>query len=67
MHIWDLDQKRETDGAPEAKRARVALPKELMLTHAGHRAPVCFVAPCCADSTQDICVPSDCGCWSQDA
>jgi histone-binding protein RBBP4 len=40
VHIWDLDQKRETEGAPEAKRARVALPKELMLTHAGHRAPV---------------------------
>lgn len=41
MHIWDLDLKREAEGVPEAKRARGTLPKELMLTHAGHRAPVC--------------------------
>ena len=40
MHIWDLDLKREAEGVPEAKRARGTLPKELMLTHAGHRAPV---------------------------
>lgn len=40
MHIWDLDLKRDVEGAPEAKRARGTLPKELMLTHAGHRAPV---------------------------
>mmetsp|Transcript_6765 Transcript_6765/g.19508 ORF Transcript_6765/g.19508 Transcript_6765/m.19508 type:complete len:559 (-) Transcript_6765:257-1933(-) len=40
VHIWDLDQKRSLDTGPEAKRARVQLPPELMLTHAGHRAPV---------------------------
>ena len=40
VHIWDLDLKREAEGVPEAKRARGMLPKELMLTHAGHRAPV---------------------------
>jgi hypothetical protein len=40
VHIWDLDLKREAEGVPEAKRARGTLPKELMLTHAGHRAPV---------------------------
>lgn len=40
VHIWDLDLKRDVEGAPEAKRARGTLPKELMLTHAGHRAPV---------------------------
>ena len=40
MHIWDLEQKRNLDVGPEAKRARNALPQELMLTHAGHRAPV---------------------------
>ncbi len=40
VHVWDLDSKRDTEGGPDTKRARVALPKELLLTHAGHRAPV---------------------------
>lgn len=40
VHVWDLDQKRSLDTGPESKRARVQLPQELMLTHAGHRAPV---------------------------
>ena len=40
VHIWDLDLKRSPDTGPEAKRARVQLPPELLLTHAGHRAPV---------------------------
>lgn len=43
MHVWDLDQKRNVDMGPESKRARVQLPQELMLTHAGHRAPVSFL------------------------
>lgn len=48
MHIWDLDLKREAEGVPEAKRARGSLPKELMLTHAGHRAPVgCWLTMQC--------------------
>lgn len=45
VHIWDLDQKRSLDTGPEAKRARVQLPPELMLTHAGHRAPVRPICP----------------------
>lgn len=40
VHVWDLDQKRSLDTGPESKRPRVQLPQELMLTHAGHRAPV---------------------------
>lgn len=47
VHVWDLDQKRSLDTGPESKRPRVQLPQELMLTHAGHRAPVSTIPfPC---------------------
>ena len=55
MHIWDLDLKREAEGVPEAKRARGTLPKELMLTHAGHRAPVGCCPYICRQQSVGLC------------